>query len=125
MTISPKDRRELYPLNWGAISWMVLERAEWRCQCHGECGRLVEHLHRADGRCRNRHGQPRWGGQPWQRPVILSAAHLDHDPSSRDLGSILAYCESCHLSFDQPQHLATRRANREAALGLMPLFELT
>lgn len=116
-------QRDLYPVDWQFLSWnIVVRRAGGRCQCCGECGRNPEHLE-DDGRCRNRHGQPRWRGKPWQRPVILSAAHLDHDPTSRSLDGILALCESCHLAADREQHLASRRASREA-VGQVPLFEL-
>ena len=125
-TVSPMTMAEhhRYPIDWPFLSWnIVVRRAGGRCECSGECGRDPAHLEE-DVRCRNRHGQPRWRGQPWQRPVILSAAHLEHDPSSRDLTLIAAYCESCHLAYDRAQHAATKQARREARLGLLPLFEL-
>lgn len=115
---------DLYPEDWPQLSWrIIVERAGARCQCAGECGRDPKHLDE-DVRCRNRHGQPRWRGKSWQRPVILSAAHLDHDPTSRDLEAILALCESCHLAVDRAHHAATRQANRERQLGLIGLFDL-
>lgn len=113
-----------YPDDWGVISHAVKERAGWRCECTGECGRGFEHLEPVDGRCRNRHGEPRWRGRWFQGPVFLAAAHLDHDPSGTDLETIFALCEGCHLGVDRGQHAATRRANRERILGLVPLFEL-
>lgn len=113
-----------YPEDWPLLSWnIIVNRAGGRCECGGECAGDPGHLD-DDVRCRNRHGQPRWRGQPWQRPVILSAAHLDHDPPSRDLDFILVMCESCHLRYDSTHHAATRRANRERELGLLPLFDL-
>jgi hypothetical protein len=114
----------LYPEDWAQISWAVRERAGHRCECHGECERPDEHLEAVDGRCRNRHGQTRWRGQRWQSPVFLSAAHLDHDPTVRDLDRLRALCPGCHLAFDRAQHAATRHANRERELGLISLFDL-
>lgn len=112
-----------YPVDWGFLSWnIVVRRAGGRCECVGICGRPGEHLARADARCRNRHGQPRWQGKPWQRPVILSTAHLGHDASVQDPDELIGLCEPCHLAFDRAQHVATRRRNFEQRAGLLPLF---
>jgi hypothetical protein len=116
--------RARYPADWGLLSWTVLHRAGMRCECTGECGRPHDHLDPADGRCRNRHGEPRWRGRRYQRPVVLSAAHLDHDPAGSDLARIAAYCEGCHLCYDRTHHAVTRRLRREQQLGLIGLFEL-
>jgi hypothetical protein len=56
--------------------------------------------------------------------VFLAAAHLDHDPSVRDLDRLRAFREGCHLSYDRARHAATRRERRERELGLIGLFEL-
>lgn len=112
-----------YPDDWKSISLAVKERAGWRCECAGECGRGSEHLEDEDGRCRNRHGEPRWRGRQHQCSVVLTTAHLDHDPAGRDLDRLRAFCEGCHLNYDRAHHAATRRATREAQLGLVPLFD--
>ncbi|HZZ49163.1 MAG TPA: hypothetical protein VFE65_19950 [Pseudonocardia sp.] len=119
------DQRDLYGLDWAELSWnIVVHRAGGRCECTGHCGGIHAHLEPVDGRCRNRHGQARWRGKPGQRPVILSAAHLDHDPEARDLDRILVMCEACHLRHDAAWHWATRRRGFEQATGTLPLFEL-
>lgn len=122
MTISVEDRR-LYGADWGHLSWnIVVRRAGGRCECLGHCGGVNQHLDPVDGRCRNRHGEPRWRGNPWQRPVILSTAHLDHNPETRDPDLLIGLCESCHLRYDARQHWSTRRRRHEEAAGLLPLF---
>jgi hypothetical protein len=122
--ISSEDR-ELYPVDWTVISeWVRFVRAGGRSECTGECGGPTPHLDR-DQRCRNRHGEPRWGGAPTQCTVILGTAHLDHNPTHSDPDKLLALCESCHLRLDQAHHRATRERNRLHALGMQPLFELT
>ena len=33
------ENRDRYPSDWPAISLRIKERAGWRCECEGECGR--------------------------------------------------------------------------------------
>jgi hypothetical protein len=117
------EERHRYPENWpdisAAIKW---ERAGGRCECTGECGRRDGHLDPLDGRCRNRHGEPRWGGAVGQCAVVLTTAHLDHQPENCDPENLRAWCEGCHLRYDQAHHAATRRESRMALLGMDPLF---
>lgn len=121
MPISTETRRR-YPTNWNEISdWVRFVRAGGRCECSGECGRPDGHLG-PDVRCRNRHGQPRWGGARRQCTVILSTAHLNHVPEDDDPDEMLALCEGCHLAYDRQHHAATRRARQAEALGMDPLF---
>jgi hypothetical protein len=112
----------VYGPDWGDVAWQVKEAAGWRCQCTGECGRGHLHLDPGDGRCRNRHGEPRWRGKPWQGPVFLQAAHLDHDPTSHDRDRLRAMCPGCHLRLDAAHNAAMRRERLAAELGMIPLF---
>lgn len=113
-----------YPADWPDISRATKERAGWRCECDGRCGRPSAHLDE-DGRCRNRHGEPRWQGRPGQRGVVLTTAHLDHVPEHCDPSNLSAMCEGCHLHYDRAHHAETRRATREAELGLIDMFAAT
>lgn len=123
MPIRPENR-ERYPADWPAISLAIKrDRAGWRCECAGECGRPEAHL-ADDGRCRNRHGEPRWGGAPGQCAVVLTTAHLDHEPENCDPNNLLAMCEGCHLHYDRAHHAAGRERRRIDALGMDPLFDL-
>ena len=49
--------------------------------------------------------------QLWREPikVVLTTAHLDHDPSHNDLANLAVLCQRCHLAHDREQHAATRR----------------
>jgi len=119
MPIRPENR-DRYPADWSAISLAIKERASWRCECRGECGRPYLHLD-ADERCRNRHGQPAW--QTGSK-VVLTTAHLDHTPEHCDPENLRAMCQGCHLHYDRQHHAETRAATRRAeAANLAGLWE--
>lgn len=108
MPIRPENRSR-YPADWPSISRAIKDRAGWRCECEGECGRRTH-----DGsRCPNRHGGPAYGTGSI---VVLTTAHLDHTPENCDPTNLRAYCQGCHLHYDRDHHAETRaRTRREAA----------
>jgi len=106
------ENRDRYPADWPAISLAVKDRAGWRCECEGECGRPVEHLS-GDSRCRNRHGAPAYGTGS---KVVLTTAHLDHTPENCDPANLKAMCQGCHLHYDRDHHAKTRAKTRTVEL---------
>lgn len=113
------EQRDLYPADWPEISRRIrFGRARGQCECDGTCGR--PHT----GPCPNRHrGLDYLNG----KPVVLTCAHLNHDPSDCRDENLKALCAPCHLWFDREHHAQTRRATREAArlaAGIVPLFGL-
>lgn len=133
MPIRPENKG-LYPPDWKQISARVrFVRAGYLCECRGECGRdhinddvdtawqgwlRKENAEPERGRCTAVHGKahPRTGSK-----VVLTTAHMNHDPTDCADENLRAYCNGCHLSYDGPHHAETRRRSREAALGLIPL----
>jgi len=118
MPIRPENRAR-YPADWPQISLGIKERAGWRCECAGECGRSTH-----DGRCPNVHGEPAYGTGSM---VVLTTAHLDHTPENVDPGNLRAMCNGCHLHYDRDHHRETAAATRQAALAAVmdPLFLVT
>lgn len=106
------ENRDRYPDDWAEISLAIKERAGWRCECRGECGRPLLHLD-VDDRCSNRHELPASGTGS---RVILTTAHLDHTPEHCDPTNLKAMCQGCHLHYDRAHHAATRAATRAAGL---------
>jgi hypothetical protein len=101
--------RRRYPRDWPEISKMIrFGRAGGRCECMGECGGGHE------GRCEARHGQP----SPYTGSnVVLTTAHLDHEPRNCDPANLRAMCQRCHLRYDADLHRANAawtRAGRPA-----------
>ena len=98
MPIRP-EMRALYPPDWKQISIRIrTERAENRCECDGRCG-----------------GHDELCGAPNREPhpitasrVVLTVAHLDHDPTNSVDSNLLAMCQRCHLRYDADHHRQTR-----------------
>ncbi len=49
--------------------------------------------------------------------VVLTIAHLDHDPTHNDPSNLRAFCQRCHLRYDREHHAKTRRETRAAKSG--------
>lgn len=47
--------------------------------------------------------------------VILTVAHLDHQPENCDRDNLRAMCQRCHLAYDAEEHMRVR-AERLARL---------
>jgi len=91
--------RSLYPDDWEAISRRIRERAGGKCEwCNAENGQP----------------HPITGSK-----VVLTVAHLDHDPSNCAESNLRALCQRCHIRYDARQHAksatATRRRKQLAA----------
>ena len=52
-------------------------------------------------------------GAPRKIAVVLSMAHLDHDPGNRDDSNVAVLCQWCHLHHDRHQHRKTLVRNRD------------
>ena len=98
MPIKPENRRR-YPQNWKTeIRPAILERAGHRCEgspAYPDC------------RVANYTSHPVTGSR-----VILTVAHLDHQPENCDPANLRAWCQRCHLTYDAEHHAKTRRQNQ-------------
>jgi 5-methylcytosine-specific restriction endonuclease McrA len=51
--------------------------------------------------------------------VVLTIAHLDHDPTHNDWSNLRAWCQRCHNTYDvehrRQTRARTRRQSQEAA----------
>lgn len=120
MPIKPENRTR-YPKEWPSIRAEILRRARYRCECLGECEKHGE-------RCGRVNGDLISGSEC---TVVLTVAHLDHSPENCDPSNLRAWCQRCHLAYDQAHHLAGAAATRsrkaqEARLtaGEVPLFPI-
>lgn len=100
MPIRP-EQRGLYPADWKRISMSIRrDRARWTCESipDGERCFAVSGL-----------PHPITGAR-----VVLTVAHLDHDPTNNDPANLRALCQRCHNRYDAPMRAAGRKARRNA-----------
>jgi hypothetical protein len=140
-----ESQRALYPADWPAISKRIRERAGNACECAGECG--ADHtlgVPNGGGVClvtngshiaRRRDNPADWvmcwqieegniDSDPFLDPikVVLTVAHLDHDPTNNADGNLKALCQFCHLRYDRHEHAKNARATRRARKAAGELF---
>lgn len=92
-------QRDLYPDDWEAIALAVKEAADWHCQvCEKQCYRPTDEVQGAkDAR------------------LILTVAHLDHDPPNCVTENLMAMCSVCHNRYDAPMRASRRQAKKAEA----------
>jgi len=98
MPIRPENKK-LYPANWKEIRARILERAQ---QC---CEGSPRYPH-----CSAPNGEPH---PVTGSKVVLTIAHLDHNPGNNAPANLRAWCQRCHNTYDAPHRAANRRRRRE------------
>lgn len=136
MPIKPENRAR-YPANWSTeIRPAILARAGNRCeQCNAPNGEricreasgatyMIDTGEVFDAGTGEALGQTHLVGYPFGRyvTVVLTIAHLDHQPEHCDPDNLRAWCQRCHLSFDRNHHAESRRATIAARRADGDLF---
>lgn len=104
--------RERYPDDWKQISRSIRERSGGQCECEGECG-----LHRTTPgprRCAEVNGHK---AQFAKGKVVLTVAHLNHNPMDCRPENLKALCQRCHLRYDSRHHMTNARKTRDRKSG--------
>lgn len=108
MPIQPENRHR-YPSDWKAISLRIRKAANWQCEWCGAAN-----------------GQP---NPITGSTVVLTVAHLNHQPEDNRDDNLAALCQRCHLNYDRHIHIHNRQQNsarrereRQIAAGQLPLF---
>lgn len=129
MPIRESERRKYPPpKEWKLIRARILARDLQRCKwCSVPNGRFVVRT---------------LGGQTWELRsewdleacaldgeravrIVLTVAHLDHDPANNADENLAALCQRCHLRHDIRQHVYNARRTRARKAGQieMPFVE--
>ncbi len=103
MPIRPENRAR-YPKDWKDIS------------------RRIRH-DRAKGKCE---WCPAVNGEPHPTTgskVVLTVAHLDHQPENCSEENLAALCQKCHNTYDAPERARGIRERRRALCACGDLFD--
>jgi hypothetical protein len=127
------ENRARYPKDWPEISSRKRESSGWKCEwCaapNGAWGYRDD-----DGKF---HETPRDGfGRDYGRPpfefgtlkiiaIVLTVAHLDHQPENCDPANLAALCQRCHNRYDAKTRAAGVKSRRHDALNVPDLFPTT
>lgn len=140
MPIRPENKAR-YPKDWPAISRRVREQADHRCE---QCGVKNYEL---GGRLPDGSWLPAFPlgekllGLEWPKPgtqawcgdgarserlrivrIILTVAHLDHQPENCAPDNLRAWCQRCHNTYDMAMRRAGIQARARAAAAVSDLF---
>lgn len=97
-----KENKNLYPKDWKKIVERIKKRAGNRCEfCGAENGKP----------------NPATGSI-----VVLTTAHLNHDPRDCSDENLKSLCQKCHLTYDAKHHAKNARATRDRRNGIQELF---
>lgn len=137
MPIRPENKAR-YPKDWPAISRRIRERAQNKCErCGVPNGVLIARgtgrdagtfmLENGDVFCATT-GEPRGRarGSEYEAAryvrVVLTVAHLDHQPENCADDNLQAMCQRCHLRYDAKHHAANAHATRRKRKAVGDLF---
>jgi len=123
--------QSLYPSDWWEISQGIKTRAGWRCECCGVphmAWGWRDHLGQFHDLGKERLWAAGYRKTPFGYPlssgavvraieILLTCAHLDHDPTNSNPDNLRAWCQKCHLAYDAPHHRRNAGATRRAAMG--------
>ena len=138
MPIRPENRAR-YPKGWQAISAEIRRLADNKCE---ECGVPNGQLGGRDERGEWHRAQPTgdnglrltWpseGNHGWcdDYPdklrivrIVLTVAHLDHQPENCERANLRAWCQRCHNRYDAPIRARGIKERRKAKLAVGDLF---
>lgn len=106
--MTPIKDKSLYPKDWKAIRERILARAGNRCEGspkYPEC------------RAENGKPHPVTGSM-----VVLTIAHMDHDPTSADEARMRCLCQRCHNTHDAPFRRRNAARTRKGRKAMGELF---
>jgi hypothetical protein len=58
------------------------------------------------------------------KTVVLTVAHLTHEPECRDEEKVRAMCQACHLHYDRDHHAKTAYQTRKKMANTQDMFDV-
>ena len=118
----PIKDKSIYPSDWQQISLRIREREGQRCKfCSVENGAVGArdlngewHSQNSIDNMNSTVGWNLFGECPKIIRIVLTVAHLDHDPANNADDNLAALCQKCHLNYDSELHKRNSADTREA-----------
>ena len=133
-----ESERSRYPADWPEISRHVRERAGQQCEFCGVANYslgawLSGRWHKAEPKGTGPRDDPRQGEMfPCRhgdsvvltrvRRIVLTVAHLDHQPENCADENLKALCQRCHLRYDASHHAKNAAITRREKSDQLQLF---
>lgn len=94
-----RENKDKYPKNWKQISeYIRFVRANNKCEiCGIENYSIIEREYK---------------GKIKKIKVILTVAHLDHNPENNDINNLRAMCQKCHNTYDREHRNETIKRSK-------------
>lgn len=130
--------RALYPVDWKVITARLKDEVGQKCE---ECSapnntwimrRLDTPAVWMEAFTKQWEEVLYWESEEWatEIKVVLTTAHLNHNPSDNDRANLRVLCQRCHLVYDSPHHQINARRTRlnkkhqvKLEAGQLPMFE--
>ena len=103
-----EENRKRYPRDWKMISRAIRARACHRCEGSPAF---------PDCRAVNGKPHPDSGSR-----VVLTTAHLDHQPENCDPENLRAWCQRCHNVYDAPTRRSGIQRREKLTMAVGDLF---
>lgn len=114
MPIKPENKK-LYPKNWKEIREKILKRANNCCEFCGVKNHAVGYR-TEDGEFVESDGMQQEAdtldGLKLIK-IVLTIAHLDHNPKNNEQSNLKALCQKCHNNYDIEHRKETRQKTKE------------
>ena len=133
------ENKARYPKDWPGISRNIRERAGNQCE---ECGVQNGQLggRTSDGKWHSANPTGDNGMRlTWPQPgewawcegghqlrivrIVLTVAHLDHQPENCDPANLRAWCQRCHNRYDAGTRRAGVKARQRQAMAVRDMLE--
>ena len=122
-----EENKKLYPENWKEIREAILKRANNKCEfCGVENHALGFRNYKGEFIKLNENPKDNDEDDVLNNHIfriVLTIAHLDHNPENNNSENLRALCQKCHLNYDKEHHAETRRKTKELKSGQLKLIK--
>jgi len=112
--IKPENKK-LYPKNWKEIRRQILKRADNKCEFCGLENHITGYRTKEGNfiQCEGMECETANLDEEHLFKIVLTIAHLDHNPTNNNPDNLRALCQKCHNNYDKEHRKETRKHTKE------------